>query len=82
MAVRNGLTSAWGACLQYDSPKKRKFPSCSDSLTDGQRQDVIRWKNELGQLRAQRQYDVAARVEDWLLEAEKVLARRETQPPA
>jgi hypothetical protein len=46
----------------------------SDFLTDGLRLDVIRWKAELIRLRSQGQYDIAATIEEWLGEAERVLA--------
>jgi hypothetical protein len=46
-----------------------------DSTMDNLRHDLIRWKSELPRLKAMGRDDIAAVVETWILEAERVICR-------
>jgi hypothetical protein len=52
-----------------------------ESVMASLRRDLVRWREDLIQLRAEGKDDVAATVEKWIQEAERVLVRWADNPP-
>jgi hypothetical protein len=65
-----GPTLLRGACMEKNV----------ESVMASLRRDLVRWREDLIQLRAEGKDDVAATVEKWIQEAERVLVRWADHP--